>query len=62
MIPGSVFIDSNQEDPTKILYFEIRKASEVDFTSEEISKLRDRLADLIKGSIERLTKPVFYAS
>lgn len=55
LVDGSSFVD--REEGIQTIYLEIEQG--MDFTLEEIQKLKVSLPDQIKGHIERLTHPIF---
>ena len=58
-VEGSYFIDRAPDSSTQTIYLEIEKPNGVDFTLEEIQRLRAHLPDQIKSHIEQLTHPIF---
>jgi hypothetical protein len=58
-IDGSFVLDRRSHDPILLFYIEIEKYDGSDFSIEEIRKLRKRLPEEIKDSIENVIHPVF---
>lgn len=58
-IEGSYFADFIREEGIQLLYLEVEKPSGCDFSSHEIGLLRERLADDLKSSVEKLMRPLY---
>ncbi len=58
-VPSSYFIEKDSDTPIQTLYLEIEKENGLDFSSEEVHKLRSKLADQLKEHIELLQQKVF---
>ena len=58
-VEGSWFSSSYQEEKGKVLYLEIEKAGRKDFSSQELSDLKDRLPGALENTIETLMPALF---
>jgi len=58
-VPHSFIFSRRGNEPLCVLYLEIMKATEEDFSKEEMDMLRSELASELEGRIEHLTHPVF---
>ncbi len=58
-VPSSYFVEKDSDAPIQTLYLEIEKENNLDFTSDEISQLRLKLADQLKEHVELLQQKVF---
>jgi len=58
-VEDSCFTDENREDNIQTIYLEIEKESGLDFSLEEIKKLRKELPEGLKSRVERLMRPIF---
>ncbi len=59
VVDGSFLSHRRGGDQVCSLYFELEKASGVNFTSEEIAQLRRELPEEFKNHVEQLVHPVF---
>lgn len=59
LVKDSFFIEPSKEIGLQTLYLEIEKKDGLDFTQEEIQKLRIALPEKIKEHIEQLIHPIF---
>lgn len=59
VIEGSIFVNRHGSEHVFTLYLEIEKNNGLDFTSDEISLLKEELPGDLKDRIEHLMHPVF---
>lgn len=59
LVEGSVFLEQRKEDRIQVMYLEIKKCDESDFSTEDIRKLRMELPNDLRSRVQQLTRPVF---
>ncbi|HLB53378.1 MAG TPA: hypothetical protein VJK48_06710 [Chlamydiales bacterium] len=59
IVKESPFIDKEGDGSIPILYIEIEKGDGLDFTLDEIQRLRTSMPEHVKAGVERLTHPIF---
>lgn len=59
LVPESAFADRISDASQQTIYLEVEKSNGLDFSMEEIQKLRSDLPDGIKSHVEHLTRPIF---
>ncbi len=58
-IPDSTFVSSLREEKIQLLYLEVEKGDDQDFTLAEMKMLKERLSEDLKNGVERLMRPLF---
>ena len=59
LVEHSCFVSPCRDVKAQMLYLEVEKGEESDFTLQEITHLRQRLPDEVKNGIEKLMRPLF---
>lgn len=59
IIKDSFFSHVLKEEKTQILYLEVEKEDQSDFSLTDMRQLREKLPEEIKSGIEKLTRPLF---
>jgi hypothetical protein len=59
VVSDSLFFKENKEEKIRTIYLEIQKESGIEFTAQEIAKLRQKLPQEIKNQVEHLIRPIF---
>jgi hypothetical protein len=59
IIHDSFFSRSSKEERIQLLYLEMKKEDETDFSLAEMKQMKERLSEEIRNGIEKVTRPLF---